>query len=118
MITEASAAAGVERRTISAEEIVARCLYPLVNEGARVLEEGMALRASDIDLVWINGYGFPAWRGGPMHWADAEGLGKILDGIRGFAANRDFWEPAPFLERLVREGKTFADLDNKESPDA
>lgn len=118
VITEASAAAGVKRRTISAEEIVARCLYPLVNEGARVLEEGMALRASDIDLVWINGYGFPAWRGGPMHWADAEGLGKILDGIRGFAANRDFWEPAPFLERLVREGKTFADLDNKESPDA
>jgi 3-hydroxyacyl-CoA dehydrogenase len=118
VIAEAAAAAGVSRRQIAPEEIVARCLYPLVNEGARVLEEAIALRASDIDLVWINGYGFPAWRGGPMHWADATGLAMILDGIKGFAKSHDGWEPAPLLERLVREGKTFADLDAKETTDA
>ena len=118
MIQAASEAAGIVRRTISADEIVARCLYPLVNEGARVLEEGIALRASDIDLVWINGYGFPAWRGGPMHWADETGLARILEGIKTFAKTHDDWEPAPLLERLVREGKSFGDLDAKESDDA
>ncbi len=118
MIAEAAKAAGIARRKIGSEEIVARCLYPLVNEGARVLEEGMALRASDIDLVWINGYAFPAWRGGPMHWADATGLETILDGIKTFAKSHDYWEAAPLLERLVAEGRTFADLDRQETTDA
>ncbi|MEZ5922753.1 MAG: 3-hydroxyacyl-CoA dehydrogenase NAD-binding domain-containing protein [Hyphomicrobiaceae bacterium] len=118
VIADAAAAAGITRRRIDASEIVARCLYPLVNEGARVLEEGIAVRASDIDLVWINGYGFPAWRGGPMHWADSTGLGAILDGIKELAKAHDYWEPAPLLERLVREGKTFSDLDSKETANA
>jgi 3-hydroxyacyl-CoA dehydrogenase len=118
VIAEAAEAAGITRRKVAADEIVARCLYPIVNEGARVLQDGIALRASDIDLVWINGYAFPAWRGGPMHWADQTGLATILDGIRSFGRSHDYWEPAPMLERLVREGKTFADLDRKETVDA
>lgn len=118
VIAEAAKAAGIARRNIGAEEMVARCLYPLVNEGARVLEDGMALRASDIDLVWINGYAFPAWRGGPMHWADTTGLKTIVDRIKTFAKSHDYWEPAPLLERLAREGKTFADLDRQETADA
>lgn len=118
VIVEAAKAAGIARRTIPAGEIVARCLYPLVNEGARVLDEGIALRASDIDLVWINGYAFPAWRGGPMHWAEETGLATILDGIETFARTHDYWEPAPLLERLVREGKSFSALDAKETDDA
>jgi 3-hydroxyacyl-CoA dehydrogenase len=118
VIAEAAKAAGITRRNITADEIVARCLYPLVNEGARVLEEGIALRASDIDLVWINGYGFPAWRGGPMHWADATGLARIRDGITAFARTHDYWETAPLLERLVADGRCFADLDAQESEDA
>jgi 3-hydroxyacyl-CoA dehydrogenase len=111
LIARCAAEAGIERRQIADEEIVARCLYPLVNEGARVLEDGIALRASDIDLVWINGYAFPAWRGGPMHWADTVGLAKVLDAIRTFGGSHDYWEPAPLLERLVREGRTFATFD-------
>lgn len=118
VIAEAAKAAGIVRRVIAAEEIVARCLYPLVNEGARVLEEGIALRAGDIDLVWINGYGFPAWRGGPMQWADETGLQTILEGIRSFGKTLDYWEPAPLLERLARDGKSFGDLGSKESDNA
>ena len=111
LIAKAAREQGIARRAIPDAEIIERCLYPLVNEGARVLEEGIAQRASDIDIVWINGYGFPAWRGGPMHWADTVGLPKVLEAIRDLARSRDFWEPAPLLERLVREGKSFADLD-------
>jgi 3-hydroxyacyl-CoA dehydrogenase len=111
MIHEASAEAGYQRRAIAEEEIVARCLYPLVNEGARILDERIALRAGDIDIVWINGYGFPAWRGGPMFWADAVGLRAIADAIERFGRDHDFWEVAPLIRRLVADGKGFADLD-------
>ena len=92
---------GVERRTIGREEIVERCIYALINEGARILEEGIALRAIDIDVVYLNGYGFPAWRGGPMFYADTVGIGKVLTRIE------HLWEPAPLLRRLAESGKTF-----------
>jgi 3-hydroxyacyl-CoA dehydrogenase len=91
-----------KRRSISAEEIVERTIYALINEGARILEEGIALRAVDIDIVYITGYGFPAYRGGPMWYAGAVGLRTVLDKVRQFG-----WTPAPLLERLAREGKTF-----------
>ena len=73
---------GVERREISDQEIIERTLYTMVNEGAKILEEGVAQRPSDIDVVWVYGYGWPVYRGGPMHWADSEGLGKIVDGLK------------------------------------
>jgi 3-hydroxyacyl-CoA dehydrogenase len=83
-------------------------MYSLINEGARLLEEGFAQRASDIDVVYVNGYGFPSWRGGPMFYADITGLDKVLATIEGF--HREFgsrWKPAPLLQRLVAEGRTF-----------
>ena len=111
MIHAASAEAGYQRRTIADEEIIARCLYPLVNEGARILEEGIALRSGDIDIAWINGYGFPAWRGGPMFWADSVGLRTVADAIERFGRDHDFWEVAPLIRRLVADAKGFGDLD-------
>ena len=111
LIAEVAAESGIDRRTIGADEIVQRLLYALVNEGARILDEGIALRASDIDLVWINGYGFPRWRGGVMHWADAVGLDAIHTTIARFDESQDYWEPAPLLSRLASEGKGFADVD-------
>jgi 3-hydroxyacyl-CoA dehydrogenase len=105
---------GIVQRKISDFEILTRCIYPLINEAARILQEGIAQRASDIDIVWINGYGFPPYRGGPMHYADHVGAGKIYAQI---CAYRDtlgnefgYWEPAPLLERLAREGGRFADF--------
>ncbi|MFP6747503.1 MAG: 3-hydroxyacyl-CoA dehydrogenase NAD-binding domain-containing protein [Alphaproteobacteria bacterium] len=93
------------------EEIIKRALYPLVNIGAQILDEGMAMRPSDIDIIYINGYGFPAHKGGPMHWADAIGLDKVLADIKRFhAENGERWRPAALLEKLVAEGKSFADL--------
>lgn len=101
---------GITRRDIDDEETLKRCMYPLINEGARILEEGMALRASDIDIIYIYGYGFPAYRGGPMHYADQVGLDNVLADIKKYHAEiGDFWEPAPLLEQLAKEGKTFAD---------
>ncbi len=111
LIAEVAAESGIERRAIGADEIVQRCLYHLVNEGARVLEDGIALRGSDIDIVWINGYGFPRWRGGVMHWADHVGLAAIHATISGFNQSQDYWEPAPLLGRLAAEGRSFADFD-------
>ncbi|HYC05420.1 MAG TPA: 3-hydroxyacyl-CoA dehydrogenase NAD-binding domain-containing protein [Azospirillaceae bacterium] len=104
---------GITPRDISDEEIVKRSIYALVNEGAKILEEGFALRASDIDIVYLYGYGFPAWRGGPMKYAELVGLESVLEDIRGFQAKYGdaVWKPAPLLERLVAEGKTFSDLD-------
>jgi 3-hydroxyacyl-CoA dehydrogenase len=112
LIERAAAAAGIERRRVSNEEIVERAIYALINEGARVLADGFALRAADIDVIYMNGYGFPAWRGGPMFYADRVGLATILERIEVF--HREFgdrWAPAPLLTRLVAEGKTFGDLD-------
>jgi 3-hydroxyacyl-CoA dehydrogenase len=112
--------AGIERRTIGAEEIVDRCMFALVNEGARLLGEGIALRAVDIDVVYLNGYGFPAWRGGPMFYADTVGLGKVLARVEEFEARHgsDLWSPAPLLKRLAQEGKTFADADKQKGGQA
>ncbi len=111
LIAEVAAESGIVRRTIGPDEIVQRCLYHLVNEGARVLEDGIALRASDIDIVWISGYGFPRWRGGVMHWADHVGLDAIHTIISGLNESQDYWEPAPLLSRLAAEGRSFADVD-------
>jgi 3-hydroxyacyl-CoA dehydrogenase len=109
------AEAGTPQRQISAEEITERCLYALVNEGARILEEGFALRASDIDIIYINGYGFPAHRGGPMWYADTVGLKKVYERINEFhAAHGENWEPAPLLRRLAEQGKTFANYSKEE----
>jgi 3-hydroxyacyl-CoA dehydrogenase len=104
--------AGIPRRAISAEEIIERCIYVMVNEGARILEEGRALRAGDIDTIYLSGYGFPAYRGGPMWYADTVGLDKILKRILTFREKHGpSWEPAPLLKRLVDEGKNFAGFD-------
>ena len=111
LIAEVAAESGIERRTIAADEIVERCLYPLVNEGARILDEGIALRASDIDIVWISGYGFPRWRGGVMHWADEIGLDAVHATIARLDESGDHWEPAPLLSRLAANGGSFADVD-------
>ncbi|MCZ6720472.1 MAG: 3-hydroxyacyl-CoA dehydrogenase NAD-binding domain-containing protein [Proteobacteria bacterium] len=112
LIVEESKALGIARREVGAEEIVERCIYPLINEGAKILEEGIALRASDIDVVWINGYGFPRWCGGPMFHADSVGLGKVYEAVcRYHESQGPYWEPAALLKRLAGEGKNFADLD-------
>jgi len=112
LIETTAAAAGIERRPISEREIVERSIYALINEGARVLEEGFALRASDIDVVYLNGYGFPSWRGGPMFYADRVGLGNICEAVERF--HRELgprWEPAPLLQRLAAERRTFREYD-------
>ena len=114
LIAEQTAKAGIQRRAISQEEIVERTIYALVNEGAKILADGIALRASDIDIIYLNGYGFPAWRGGPMKYADTVGLKKVYDRIEEFhAAHGELWESAPLLKRLAEESKTFADYDKK-----
>jgi 3-hydroxyacyl-CoA dehydrogenase len=100
----------IQRREISDQEILERCLYPMVNEGAKILEEGKAIRASDIDIVWINGYGWPVYRGGPMFWGELVGLDKILAKMQEFQAKHgDDFKPSALLERLVAEGKGFKD---------
>lgn len=106
-----SADLGVQRREINNEEIHDRCLYMLINEGIQILDEGIALRSGDIDLVWVNGYGFPAWLGGPMYYAEQIGLENILKTIRHYRATlgeygKMWFEPAPLLEKLVAEGKS------------
>ena len=102
---------GVAPRKISDEEIVQRLVYALVNEAAYILEEGIASKASDIDMVYLTGYGFPLHRGGPMCYADSQGLFNVVQSMKRFAANpRDdasFWQPAPLLAKLAAEGKTF-----------
>lgn len=108
IIRETGAAAQITPREISDQEIVERCLLAVVNEGAKILQEGIARRASDFDLAWINGYGFPKWRGGPLFWADQTGLQKVLARIETFHAEHDFWEPAALLQELAASGKTFA----------
>lgn len=111
LILKASAESGIKRRKIDAQEILERCMYPLINEGAKILEEGLALRASDIDIVWINGYGFPAYRGGPMFYADHVGLKNIYEVMRRlYDQHGDVLRPAPLLERLAKAGNGFKDL--------
>jgi 3-hydroxyacyl-CoA dehydrogenase len=109
-----SAEAGIRQRQVPADEIVDRCIYALINEGARILEEGYAARAVDIDIIYINGYGFPAYRGGPMWYADTVGLKKVYDRITGFQRiHGELWEPAPLLKKLAAEGRTFADFEKQ-----
>ena len=99
---------GSSAAQISDQEILERCMYALVNTGAEILEEGIALRASDIDIVYIYGYGFPRYRGGPMFYADSVGLDKVYESVKRFhQAHGEFWTPAPLLERLAREGGKF-----------
>jgi 3-hydroxyacyl-CoA dehydrogenase len=108
--------AGIAQRKISSDEIVDRCIYALVNEGARILDEGIALRAVDIDIIYLNGYGFPAYRGGPMWYADTVGLDKVYSRILEFHRQHgELWEPAPLLKRLAEERKTFAEFDLEQS---
>jgi 3-hydroxyacyl-CoA dehydrogenase len=114
LIVAESKRLGVQRRTISDDEILRRCVAAMVNEGALVLEEKIALRPSDIDVIYVHGFGFPAWRGGPMFHADLVGLPNILADIEEF--HRRFgarWTPAPLLVRLVKEGKSFSSLQGR-----
>jgi len=111
MIEDHRAALGITPRKISDEEIVQRLVFSLVNEAAHILEEGIANKASDIDIVYIFGYGFPAHRGGPMNYADEVGLFNVVQAMNRFAQNplddAQFWKPAPLLAKLAAEGKTF-----------
>jgi 3-hydroxyacyl-CoA dehydrogenase len=111
IILDFAAKKGINRRTISDEEILERCIYPMINEGAKILEEGKAQRASDIDIVWINGYGWPVYRGGPMFYADLVGPEKVLAKMKNFEATmgEDF-KPAPLVEKVVAEKKQLQDL--------
>ena len=110
LIDEVARERGVNRRHIPGEEILERLLYPMVNEGARILEEGIALRASDVDVIWVYGYGWPVYRGGPMHWADSIGLPKIRDRLAALydETGREHWKPAALIEELAAKGGTFA----------
>lgn len=111
LILAMSEEAGLSRRAITDREILERCLYPMINEGAKIIEERVAARASDIDVVWVNGYGWPAPMGGPMFWADAHGLAEILESLRGYEERLgEAFRPAPLLERLVAEDASFTGL--------
>jgi 3-hydroxyacyl-CoA dehydrogenase len=108
IIREFAKSKGIEQRKIGDAEILERCIYPMINEGAKILEEGKAQRASDIDIVWINGYGWPVYRGGPMFYADTIGLKTVLAKLKAFQAKfGDDFKPAPLLEKLAAEGGTF-----------
>ncbi len=114
IIEEESAKLGIERKAKTPEEIVERSFFALINEGAKILGEGMAYRASDVDVVYANGYGFPPYRGGPMHYADSLGLDYVYKKICEFRDEAPrWWEPAPLLEKLASEGKSFADFDRE-----
>jgi len=111
IILDFAAAKGIERRTVSDQEILERCLYPMVNEGAKILEEGKASRASDIDVVWLNGYGWPRQRGGPMFWGERVGLAVIAERLAAYESQgRPELKPAALLERLAAQGRGFKDL--------
>src|SRR5436190_239715 len=109
IIVDVSTELGITRRPISDEEILQRLLYPMVNEGAKILEEKIAIRASDVDVIWVYGYGWPVYRGGPMFWADSIGLKALRDTMLGFQKKTGdaFWTPAPLLDRLADAGKGF-----------
>ena len=115
LVKEEAAKLGVEQRQITDEEILARCFYPLINEGALILEEGIAQRASDIDVIYVFGYAFPVAKGGPMHYADQVGLKNVYDKICEFRERygEQYWKPAPLLQKLAEEGKTFAKWDKE-----
>jgi len=114
LIKEFAVGKGIEQREVTDQEVLERLLYPMVNEGAKILEEGIAIRGSDIDVVWVNGYGWPVYRGGPMYWADQVGLAEIADKIRGYAEalGGRHWELSPLLERLASEGGALHQFSN------
>lgn len=119
MVREWSAEAGIAQREISSHEIVDRCIYALINEGARVLDEGFAMRAVDIDIIYINGYGFPPYRGGPMWYADTVGLKNVYERVNEFhRTHGELWTPAPLLKRLAEEGRGFADFSREQGATA
>jgi len=111
IILDFAASKGINRRPISDDEILERCVYPMINEGAKILEEGKAIRPSDIDIVWINGYGWPVYRGGPMFYGDTIGLDKVLAKMRALQNQHgDDFKPSRLLQTLATEGKRFQDL--------
>ena len=114
LIEQIAAAQGIARRTVTEEEIIERTQYALINDGAKILAEGIALRAVDIDIIYLNGYGYPAWRGGPMWYGDTVGLKKVYDRVCQFQAEHgELWMPAPLLKELAEAGKTFAEYDKQ-----
>ncbi len=116
IIERTATEAGIARGPKSDQEILERCLYALINEGARVLEEGIASRAADIDVIYLTGYGFPAYRGGPMFYADTVGLRQVYDRVAAFHREHGKrWRPAPLLERLARDGSSFRDYDRRDA---
>jgi 3-hydroxyacyl-CoA dehydrogenase len=111
IIREFAARAGKPMRTVSDEEILERCVYPMINEGFKILTEGKAIRASDIDVIWVNGYGWPVYRGGPMFYGEKIGLAHVLARLQEFQKTHgDAFAPAPLLEQIVAEGKTYREL--------
>ena len=102
---------GKESRAISDQEILERCVYPMINEGFKILAEGKAIRASDIDVIWVNGYGWPVYRGGPMFYGEQVGLDRVLNRLRELQKTHgDAFAPAPLLEQIVAEGKSYREL--------
>ncbi|MBP6111393.1 MAG: enoyl-CoA hydratase/isomerase family protein [Sphingobium sp.] len=111
VIEEFAAKQGIARRTVTEEEILDRILYAMVNEGARILDERIASRASDIDIIWVTGYGWPKYRGGPMFWADLQGIPQVLEKLKTLRGRHgDAFAPSPLIERAVAEGKSFKDI--------
>ncbi|MBV1915028.1 MAG: 3-hydroxyacyl-CoA dehydrogenase [Pseudomonadales bacterium] len=109
LVVQISNEQGIQRREFDDEEVLRRCLYPLINEGAKIIEDGMAIRASDIDTVYVNGYGFPAHRGGPMYWANQIGLDKVYQEIEAYYQQfGDFWKPANLLKELAEKQQPFS----------
>ncbi|HTR36869.1 MAG TPA: 3-hydroxyacyl-CoA dehydrogenase NAD-binding domain-containing protein [Bryobacteraceae bacterium] len=112
LIEKTAGEAGIAQRQVSDQEIIERCLYILINEGAKILEEGYALRAADIDVIYLTGYGFPGYRGGPMWYADTVGLKKVYERVAEFHRQHgELWAPAPLLKKLAEAGETFAAFD-------
>ena len=109
LIIKHSQEVGIKRRVISDQEIIERAIYSMINEGAKILEEGIAARPLDIDVVWLYGYGFPIYLGGPMFYADTVGLKKVYDAILKYkdSVGSQYWEPSPLLAKLAKEGKGF-----------
>jgi 3-hydroxyacyl-CoA dehydrogenase len=111
VIEDFAARQGIQRRTVGADEILDRILYAMVNEGARILDEGIAARASDIDIIWVTGYGWPRYRGGPMFWGDLQGVPQVIEKLKELQARfGDDFKPSPLIERLAAEGKSFKDV--------
>ena len=118
IVEKAAAEYGIAQRDIDPQEIVDRLIFGLANEGLKIVGEGIAQRPGDVDIVYLYGYGFPAWRGGPLHYADAVGLDRVLARINEFGERfgKDNWTPAPLLEQLVRDGQSLAEWAKQNTP--